>query len=212
MTSPFRQEPRRRSLRARGGRSTLLCAPCSQAGRVLPCAGTLHAYNPAHHPPAAPAHRPCTQAAPAFHPGCYSLGASPAIPIPAWQPEQALEPSLALFVPTAATAGGLAGQASCDYDAAAQAAQAGFLPSGAYPSSFESGPLLLQQCVPPRAAGGGLHELPPKARLRWSAALHARFVAAVAQLGGALRATPKRIQALMGVPGITLYHIKVRWV
>lgn len=47
-----------------------------------------------------------------------------------------------------------------------------------------------------------------RGRLRWTPQLHAQFVAAVEQLGGAFTATPKRILAVMGVPGITLLQIK----
>ncbi|KAL8204631.1 hypothetical protein R6Q57_010254 [Mikania cordata] len=48
----------------------------------------------------------------------------------------------------------------------------------------------------------------PKPRLRWTAELHERFVDAVAQLGGADKATPKMIMRTMGVKGLTLYHLK----
>lgn len=47
-----------------------------------------------------------------------------------------------------------------------------------------------------------------RGRLRWTPQLHAQFVAAVEQLGGAFAATPKRILDVMGVPGITLLQIK----
>ncbi|URE07210.1 Myb transcription factor [Musa troglodytarum] len=47
-----------------------------------------------------------------------------------------------------------------------------------------------------------------KPRLKWIPELHERFVAAVNQLGGADRATPKAIMRLMGIPGLTLYHLK----
>ncbi|XP_030537168.1 myb family transcription factor PHL7-like [Rhodamnia argentea] len=47
-----------------------------------------------------------------------------------------------------------------------------------------------------------------KERLRWTQELHDRFVAAVEQLGGADRATPKGILKAMDVHGLTIYHIK----
>ncbi|CBI34145.3 unnamed protein product, partial [Vitis vinifera] len=48
----------------------------------------------------------------------------------------------------------------------------------------------------------------PKPRLRWTTELHERFVDAVAQLGGPDKATPKTIMRVMGVKGLTLYHLK----
>ncbi|KAK4253561.1 hypothetical protein QN277_010217 [Acacia crassicarpa] len=48
----------------------------------------------------------------------------------------------------------------------------------------------------------------PKPRLRWTVELHERFVDAVAQLGGPDKATPKTIMRVMGVNGLTLYHLK----
>ncbi|CAL9103686.1 unnamed protein product [Musa acuminata var. zebrina] len=47
-----------------------------------------------------------------------------------------------------------------------------------------------------------------KPRLKWIPELHERFVAAVNKLGGEDRATPKAIMRLMGIPGLTLYHLK----
>ncbi|KAH8952451.1 hypothetical protein BDL97_09G085900 [Sphagnum fallax] len=48
----------------------------------------------------------------------------------------------------------------------------------------------------------------PKPRLRWTPQLHERFVDAVTQLGGADKATPKSVMRVMGIKGLTLYHLK----
>ncbi|KAG6654721.1 myb family transcription factor PHL7-like isoform X1 [Carya illinoinensis] len=59
--------------------------------------------------------------------------------------------------------------------------------------------------------GGNSHNnasLASKQRLRWTHELHERFVDAVAQLGGADRATPKGVLRVMGVQGLTIYHVK----
>ncbi|ESQ48754.1 hypothetical protein EUTSA_v10021440mg [Eutrema salsugineum] len=48
----------------------------------------------------------------------------------------------------------------------------------------------------------------PKPRLRWTTELHERFVDAVTHLGGPEKATPKTIMRVMGVKGLTLYHLK----
>lgn len=47
-----------------------------------------------------------------------------------------------------------------------------------------------------------------KPRLKWTTDLHERFIEAVNQLGGADKATPKSVLKLMGIPGLTLYHLK----
>ncbi|CAJ2665383.1 unnamed protein product [Trifolium pratense] len=47
-----------------------------------------------------------------------------------------------------------------------------------------------------------------KPRLKWTPDLHARFIEAVNQLGGADKASPKTVMKLMGIPGLTLYHLK----
>eukprot|EP00249_Psilotum_nudum_P027821 c3595_g1_i1 orf=395-1693(-) len=56
--------------------------------------------------------------------------------------------------------------------------------------------------------GSVLLSTDPKPRLRWTAELHERFVDAVAQLGGADKATPKSVMRMMNVKGLTLYHLK----
>ncbi|OAY78184.1 Protein PHR1-LIKE 1 [Ananas comosus] len=59
---------------------------------------------------------------------------------------------------------------------------------------------------------GGHHpnnaSMAARQRLRWTHDLHERFVDAVTQLGGPDRATPKGVLRLMGVPGLTIYHVK----
>ncbi|KAL5231653.1 hypothetical protein ABZP36_030429 [Zizania latifolia] len=47
-----------------------------------------------------------------------------------------------------------------------------------------------------------------KPRLKWTPELHQRFVDAVNQSGGVEKATPKTVMRLMGIPGLTLYHLK----
>ncbi|KAL8246479.1 hypothetical protein R6Q59_007695 [Mikania micrantha] len=47
-----------------------------------------------------------------------------------------------------------------------------------------------------------------KPRLKWTPDLHERFIEAVNQLGGADKATPKSVSRLMGIQGLTLFHLK----
>ncbi|XP_075479035.1 myb family transcription factor PHL11-like isoform X1 [Primulina tabacum] len=54
--------------------------------------------------------------------------------------------------------------------------------------------------------GGGLRDSRP--RLRWTPDLHDRFVDAVTRLGGPDKATPKSVLRVMGLKGLTLYHLK----
>ncbi|RRT80245.1 hypothetical protein B296_00000889 [Ensete ventricosum] len=54
----------------------------------------------------------------------------------------------------------------------------------------------------------GNSNLASRQRLRWTNELHDRFVDAVTQLGGPDRATPKGVLRVMGVPGLTIYHVK----
>ncbi|XP_024374326.1 protein PHR1-LIKE 3 isoform X2 [Physcomitrium patens] len=57
-------------------------------------------------------------------------------------------------------------------------------------------------------SAGEVSPVDPKPRLRWTSELHERFVDAVTQLGGADKATPKSVMRVMGVKGLTLYHLK----
>ncbi|XP_024988303.1 myb family transcription factor PHL8 isoform X2 [Cynara cardunculus var. scolymus] len=47
-----------------------------------------------------------------------------------------------------------------------------------------------------------------KPRLKWTPELHQRFVDSVTQLGGPEKATPKSLMRVMGIHGLTLYHLK----
>ncbi|KAK6158502.1 hypothetical protein DH2020_005816 [Rehmannia glutinosa] len=56
--------------------------------------------------------------------------------------------------------------------------------------------------------GGVVMTRDPKPRLRWTSDLHDRFVDAVTKLGGPDKATPKSVWRVMGLKGLTLYHLK----
>jgi SHAQKYF class myb-like DNA-binding protein len=58
------------------------------------------------------------------------------------------------------------------------------------------------------SGGGGGGGSASKQRLRWTPELHERFIDAVTELGGGDRATPKGVLRVMGVQGLTIYHVK----
>lgn len=58
------------------------------------------------------------------------------------------------------------------------------------------------------SSDGGVSSADPKPRLRWTPELHERFVDAISMLGGTDKATPKALIRVMGVKGLTLYHLK----
>uniref|UniRef100_A0A0D9X6Z7 HTH myb-type domain-containing protein n=1 Tax=Leersia perrieri TaxID=77586 RepID=A0A0D9X6Z7_9ORYZ len=60
----------------------------------------------------------------------------------------------------------------------------------------------------PHNGGNNNPNMAARQRLRWTNELHDRFVEAVSQLGGPDRATPKGVLRIMGVPGLTIYHVK----
>ncbi|XP_074565869.1 myb-related protein 2-like isoform X2 [Curcuma longa] len=68
--------------------------------------------------------------------------------------------------------------------------------------------LLLQQGGSIPDESGLVLSTDAKPRLKWTPELHDRFIEAVNQLGGADKATPKAVMRLMGIPGLTLYHLK----
>ncbi|KAL4279122.1 hypothetical protein GQ457_03G011870 [Hibiscus cannabinus] len=47
-----------------------------------------------------------------------------------------------------------------------------------------------------------------KPRLKWTPELHQKFVEAVNQLGGPDKATPKNLMRVIGISGLSLYHLK----
>ncbi|GAB4854717.1 Myb transcription factor ipn2 [Ancistrocladus abbreviatus] len=74
------------------------------------------------------------------------------------------------------------------------------------PSTMNSNDRAPSMCV--QGDSGLVLTTDPKPRLRWTVELHDRFVDAVSQLGGPDKATPKTIMRVMGVKGLTLYHLK----
>ncbi|XP_068642297.1 myb family transcription factor PHL7-like [Aristolochia californica] len=62
--------------------------------------------------------------------------------------------------------------------------------------------------VPSSGGNSANANLSSRQRLRWTNELHERFVDAVIQLGGPDGATPKGVLRVMGVQGLTIYHVK----
>ncbi|KAH7843759.1 hypothetical protein Vadar_020423 [Vaccinium darrowii] len=56
--------------------------------------------------------------------------------------------------------------------------------------------------------GSGQFDVSGKDRLKWTEELHDLFEKAVTRLGGPDRATPKGIKRDMGIPELTIYHVK----
>ncbi|XP_075488148.1 myb-related protein 1-like isoform X3 [Primulina tabacum] len=80
-----------------------------------------------------------------------------------------------------------------------------------HPSSRKSIPPerpLLVQGANGTEDSGLVHSTDAKPRLKWTPDLHERFIEAVNQLGGAEKATPKSVLKVMGIQGLTLYHLK----
>ncbi|MCE0480505.1 hypothetical protein HAX54_037434 [Datura stramonium] len=62
--------------------------------------------------------------------------------------------------------------------------------------------------LPSSNMGSNRSDSSSKERLKWTQELHDLFEKAVSQLGGPERATPKGILKVMGIPGLTIFHVK----